>query len=133
MIVEALYDHLTADGALSALVNGVFPHVIPEDQQPPAVTFRQGSDERDQQLDGQGAYRKAIFDIDCWSLRYDDALKIADAVEASLIDYRGILGTTSPSIDADHIRLERRGPDLLETDTEFYRVPLQILIGYEEQ
>ncbi len=131
MIVQAFYEHLAADAGIAALVSGkIYPFIIPQGQDAPAITYSQQSDAYDQLLTNTGTIKWALFDIDCWAFRYEDAIAAADAVESACVNYRGRLGTVSPSISADHIRLERRGPDLFENPTELYRVPLQLFVGY---
>ena len=131
-MIEAFFSHLNADSNVTTLVNGIFPFVIPHGTDAPAVTYRAQGDAH-RVFDGHVCqiYRTAIMDVDCFATTYVAAKNIADAVEQSLVDYRGQLGTTSPAVDVDHIRMERRGPDIFETDTQYFRVPLQFVIGYE--
>lgn len=130
MIVQAFVSHLKDDAPLMALVNGIWPHFIPAGQDAPAVTYAVDSELFDQQLQGLGTYRRIVFDVNCFAESYEDALAIQAAVEAALVDYRGVLGNTSPEIFADHIRIENRFPDDYELDTRLRRVAAQYLIGY---
>ena len=133
MIEQAFYEHLTNDAGIAALVSDrIFPETIPANQEPPAITYGFDFSYRSHTMGGQGQYRRDLLVVNCWSLRMSEAIAIANAVEAALVDYRGQLGSSSPAVEADHIRVERRGPYLFEADTELYRVPLQFLIGYEE-
>ena len=130
MIVEAFVSHLKANAPLMALCRWIYPHEIPKETEPPALVFALDEDERIQTLAGQAAYRQALMSVDCYTLRELDSHSLADAVESALIGFRGTFGTTSPIIDVDHIRLERRFSDK-ETSTGFYRVSMQFFIGYE--
>ncbi len=130
MIVQAFVSHLKAEPTITSLVGGIYPQVIPQGKDAPAITYNLDDETVQRLLEGVGTYRSAIFDVNCWSKRYSDALAIGDAVEKALTDYRGQLGDTSPAIMADHIRLERRLPDDYESDTKLRRVSLQFFIGY---
>ena len=132
MIFEAVRDQLVADAGVAALCSSVFPTMRPLHIDPPFIIVTLDSDNRDRLLDGtQGTYRQAIISLDVYDTTLAAAIAIADAVESALIDYSGVMGTTSPQVDVNHARLERRGPHLFETDTSLHRVPLEILIGYE--
>lgn len=132
MITEAIYDALNGASAITSLASDIYPTVRPLNAGPPFIIFTLDSDNRDRLLSGsEGTYRQALVSIDCYAATLASAIAIADAVESTLTDYSGILGTTSPAVDVNHVRLERRGPHLHESDTELHRVPLEFLIGYE--
>lgn len=132
MITEALYDLLTTNAGITAVCSNVYPTMRPLRIDPPFIVFTMDSDERDRLLSGsEGTYRMASVTIDCYDTSLNDAISIADAVESALTDFSGIMGTTSPEVDVNHVRLEQRGPHQFETDTEYHRVPLEFLIGYE--
>lgn len=131
MISEALYDHLQADSGVTTLCSNIYPTSRPLRVDPPFIIYTLDDDRRDQLLSGEGTYRQAIMSIDCYSSTLVEAVNIADAVETSLTGYQGIMGTTTPNVDVNHVRLERRGPHLRENDTDLHRVPLEFLIGYE--
>ena len=129
MISAALFNHLDTNAGINAVCKSVFPHRIPDGAGVPALVYRMDFDERDNLLNGEGALRQALYAVDCYADKYADAHTIATAVEAAMIGFRGTFGATSPSIDVDHVRLERK-IDLFETDTGYYRVSLQFLIAY---
>lgn len=133
MILEAVQSQLLATSALTSLCPNLVPTVRPLRVGPPFVVLTLDDDRRERMLDGsEGPYRQAVLSADCYATRLADAIAIADAVESALIDYSGgALGTTSPQVLVDHLRLERRGPHLFESDTDLHRVPLEFLIGYE--
>ncbi len=131
MIAQAFYSHLNSDPALSKLINGISPHVIPQGKDAPWITYAIDDEEQQSLLAGQsGAYRTTTFDVNCWATKYDDALAIETAVRARLIDHVGPMGTTSPAVIVDHVRLERRLPDGYETDTNLRRISLQFVVGH---
>lgn len=132
MIQEALVSHLRADATLSALVNGIWPSVIPQGENAPGIVYTVEDEIRDRRLDGtEGPYFIAIIECNCYAPVYADAIAIANALQSALIDYRGQLGSTVPVVTADHIRLDRRLPDEYEGDTDYRRISLQFLIGYQ--
>jgi len=131
MIQQAIVSHLNADVTLSALINGIWPGVIPQGESAPGVVYTLEDDIRDRLLGGtEGSYNIAIIEFNCYALVYGDAIAIADALQSALIDYRGQLGVTTPAVMADHIRLDRRLPDEYESDTDYRRISLQLFIGY---
>lgn len=133
MIEEAFYSHLANDAGIAAVVSDrIHARNIPLQGTTPAITWRPDGDRRIQTLSGQAPYKMRYFVVDCWSKSMSTVTQLADAVESALIDYRGQLGSTSPAVIADHIRLERRLPTMFERETELFRVPLQFLIGYED-
>lgn len=132
MIIEAVYSHLKADATLMALCSSLYPQLRPLRVDQPFMLYSLDSDERMRMLDGtENLYRRAIITVDVYAKSLVTAEAIADAVESSLIDFTGTLGTTSPAVTVDHSRLERRGPYIFETDTEYHHIPLEFLIGYE--
>lgn len=134
MISEALFDHLSSVSAVTTLCPNIYPTSRPLRVGPPFIIYILDDDRRDRLLDGnEGSYRQALMSIDCYASTLAAAIAIADAVENALTPFRGLLGTTTPAIEVNHVRLERRGPHLHESDTELHRVPLEFLIGYEEQ
>lgn len=132
MIQEAIVSHLNADAGVSALINGIWPQVIPQGEDAPAIVYTIEDEIRDRLLNGsEGPYYIAIVEFNCYAPSYATAIAIADAVQSALIDYTGQLGVTAPIVTADHIRLDRRLPDEYEDDTNYRRISFQLLIGYQ--
>lgn len=131
MIHQAVYEHLSADVDIAALTSNIYPTLAPLGISPPFIVFRLDEDAREYLFSGEGAYRKALFAIDVYAKTINSTINIADAVESALTGYTGVMGSTSPQVTVDHVRLERRGPHLHEADTDLFRVPLEFLIGYE--
>lgn len=131
MLAEALYDHLTAASGVSGITTRIYPQIVPQNVTPPMVIYQFISEEVSLKFEGQSGYRQAVVQFDCYSSRYLEAVQLASAVESALVNFRGIMGTTSPAVDVDHVRLETRSSDLFETDTELHRVSMDFLIGYE--
>jgi len=123
MIVDAFYARLSMVGY------NAFPHVIPQEFDAPAITYRVDQDNAPTEYDGTRTLKEALVTVDCWSTSYLEAQQMADAVESSFVDYSGDLGGLSPAVSANYIRKERRF-DLLEQATGLYRVSLQLFIAY---
>lgn len=130
MIGKAVYQQLLATPAVMALCKWIYPHIIPQDREPPAITYKVDSVERDRLLDGEGTYNLAQVSLDVYTNKYNDSHVIADAIEVALIDFRGTLGKAATAVDCNHLRLERRF-DIFEAATRLHRVSLQFTIGYE--
>ena len=126
MIEEALVAFLDANAAVNAECRKVFPHVIPADEEPPAITYRLDDDDLDPLLDGSsGSLTVARITLDAYATRKSKANAIAAALHAELNNYTGAFG----SLTADHIRRDRKF-GLFETQTEYYRVSQQYIIAY---
>jgi hypothetical protein len=130
MIGAAVRTHLLANAGVTAYTRRIYPAELAEGKQAPAIVYDVPDDNRDALLSGAGTYRDALIDFECWSDKYEDAHLLANAVESAMTDYTGTLGTSSPAIDADHIRMERRF-DIRDRDAELYGVAMQFFIGYE--
>lgn len=130
MIGQAVYQQLAATAGVRKLCKWIYPQIIPQDRQAPAITYRVDDIERDRGLAGELSYNLARVSVDVYTDDYSTSSAIADAIEAALVDYRGTLGKAASGIDCDHIRLERRF-DIFESPTELHRVSLQFAIGYE--
>ena len=133
MIGQAVYEQLSASQAVTSLCRWIYPHVIPENREAPAITYNVDGGERQKQIDGTtGPYYMDQVRIDVYADEYAKAWSIADAVQVELIDYRGPLGKAARGIDCDFIALVRAPFDIFEAETELRRVSLQFTIGYEQ-
>lgn len=131
MIEQALYDHLMADSGVTAITTSMYPMFMPQSADPPAITYQVIFSEQDNRFEGQtGGYRQTTMQVNCISDRYLEATNLADAVESALIDFRGNMGSVSPALFIDYLRLEMRSSDIFEDETELYRVQMDFLIGY---
>lgn len=131
MIGQAVREQLLATAAVTKHCKYIYPHVIPQDRTPPAITYAVDEIDRDRGLSGELSYNLARISLDVYTDSEVLSNTIADAIEAALVDYRGTLGKAASGIDCDHIRQERRF-GIFETPTELYRVSLQLAIGYED-
>lgn len=130
MIVESFYSHLKNDSGVSAITSEIYPKVLPENVTLPAIVYGVDSDGVEQLVDGGTSdLKEALIYVDCYASTYLSAWQLAKAVEA-LAGTTGTLGTHSPANIVDTVRLERPSFDLFESDTERYRVSVQLYIAY---
>lgn len=101
MIGEALFAHLRNDLGVAALVQDssvyrIYPLVIPQKldaiAQMPAIVYSLDSAARSVGYCGTFKTVDRGATIDCYALSYAGAHQVADAVTASLLDFRGQLG-----------------------------------------
>jgi hypothetical protein len=90
---RALYAHLVGWPALSALTRDrVFPVVIPEDADLPAVAYQRISGPRLLAHDGPTGMAEGRMQVTVLGTSYAEAKEIAGAVRALFDGWRGILG-----------------------------------------
>lgn len=131
MLPDALSSHLEADAGVRKVCPRIFPQKKAVWQQSPAIVYSIDNDGPVKLLTGHSNYREASVSIDAYAERYRDAHAIADAIESALLDFSGIMGTSTPAVDVDHIRYEIDRFDKFEADTELHAVSMQFFIGYE--
>lgn len=82
----ALVDHLTNDGAVSAIVDDrVMPLRIPEGTVYPAITYQRISAVRTYTYDA-ASWARARMQVDCWATTANVAMTLGEAVLAALTD-----------------------------------------------
>lgn len=122
---SALRAQLLADATVSGLIGTrLYPVVLPEGVQLPAVTYQRVSRTPARDLGGV-AYTQSRIQVDCWGRSYGDAKAVAHAVRAAAGrpgaqgDVRIMLGTTAGEMDS------------YEPDTQLYRVSVDLLMVHE--
>lgn len=122
-IQKSVYSVLDDDAGVSALVKGIFPMVIPQQggasTRIPCITYRKTTTNRQQRYCGTDGTVGDQFTIDAYGKRYADAQKMADAVKAALIDYRGAKGDRFIA----NIHLDNEF-DLMDIEPGLYRVSM---------
>lgn len=92
---EALFDYLSNDPGLSALVETrIYPTKIPEPGIFPAVAWNRISARRTRTYDPYedfDAFTTARVQIDSWANSFDEAVEVGEAVLAALSGYGGIM------------------------------------------
>lgn len=129
----ALYDYLTNDGGVAALVDDrVYPTRLPEgtNAQPlplPAISFQRISAARTYTYDSfeeTSAWVRARVQFSCWSHSALESIEVGEAVLLALSGYSGdmsgeYIGSSSAELELDDydapVRLFRRSVDFFIT------------------
>lgn len=100
MSVETgLRDYLIADTGISAIIGAkVYPQEAADDVAEPYVTYTLADSDEPRFLSGTVRYRKFTYTITVYTLVYDDATTLAEAVRSSI---GGALGAGSVSTILD--------------------------------
>jgi hypothetical protein len=119
MIHRGIYYLLTNDGTLDSLISSrVEPVIVPPTPEWPLVTYKLANAPKEYTLDGC-AVSMGLVQVDSWSLNYDEAHTVANAVDAVLGGYRGDVSTIVTILESRLTRNE----DLSNPDLEnIYRV-----------
>ena len=112
-ISAAIRAILIADSTVLGLVGQkIYPGLIPDSYDMPAISFERDDDQRHQGLSGYLGGSEATYAVSCWSGDYDEAESVGDAVILALEDYSG----TSASVAIQHIHI-------IDSDDEIHRAP----------
>jgi len=121
MIQEELYTLLTT--ATSPQLSQVYPIVIPQQAEYPAVRYVRITSTREMNHDAVESWVRSVFQIDCYGSSYNAALDTAETFKGALYDYTG------GSIQKARLDFEAES---LEDDTDLYRVMQQFTIWHRE-
>lgn len=115
LLEEALYDWLSADTGISALVgNRIFPNKIPQGETYPQITFFRVSSPRVRNFGEPDGLANPRIQVDCWGLTLASAVAVGEAVRNSdggvalnhkLDGFRGTMGD-SPGVTIQSAQLE---------------------------
>ena len=99
MIETAIYQRLAAFAGLTALVGGasaprITPHLLTQDTAYPAVTYFVVSAPRETAMGSDPGIVHARMQVECWALKYLDAVNVAEQVRLALQRYRGTVAGT---------------------------------------
>lgn len=142
-IRPALRQFLLDDPAVLAAVGGtsaqarIYPVRLVQGQKNPSVVYNRISGGGDHHMQGASGLRQTRMQIDCWAVRQDQAVSLADLVKQR-IDGIGpqtvLYGSSSPTddmiIQGVFMAMEREDYD---DAAELYRVSRDYIIWYEEQ
>lgn len=127
-IEEGLYDFLSTDGGISALVSTrVYPGTLPQNWTAPAISYQRISGNRVRNLSGPAGRAAPRIQIDCWADSYSGSKALATAVRSAMDGYAGLMGTTT----VGSVVLES-DLDFYEPDTNVYRVSMDFWISHIE-
>lgn len=123
MIQKAIRQILVNDAGVSALVGTrVYPIHVDGPITTPYIKYLTVSDARYAR-----SIRAARIQVSCWADTYPAVRTLAEAVIATLDDYRGIVdGTAIESIQF------LNAPELYEAETRLYHIPCDFRVTYRE-
>lgn len=96
MTLEAsLSSFLKDDAAIAAIVsNRVYPGIIPQGSDQPAIVYAKSSRDRQQLFCGTAGLMNTQISIDSYATTYRESVLLANAVTDALQDFSGMMGTT---------------------------------------
>jgi hypothetical protein len=123
--VEDFKAHLQADSSITAVVSArIYPQIIPDRGNIPAITYRIISGEPANSLDGHtNGLVHYILQVDCWTRSFETAKNLARLV-------RNRIATKATTFSA--LVLEVPGEDEYEDDTKRYRRMLTLSCRHHE-
>lgn len=88
---EALVSHLEVDAGVSALVGTrIYPLVVPQDADLPAIAYQRISGPREYALDGHTGAARARVQVTSVAESYSGAKALSVAVRAAMRSFRGV-------------------------------------------
>jgi hypothetical protein len=124
---EALFDYLTSDAGVSALVDErVYPVRLPERSLIPAISWSRVSANRIytySTFEDTDAWVAARIQFNCWDYTAMGSMELGEAVLKALSGYYGEFIGSSFAINE---------LDIYEAPTKFHRRILDFLISYED-
>lgn len=118
-IQETIYEHLTTNAGLVALVSTrVYPAVLPQRPTLPALTYQRISGVPEYSHSGR-ALMQSRFQISCWAATYAGAIALATAVKAAMDTFPDVAFIEGHS-------------EMYEPETSVYHIPVDVMIWHEE-
>lgn len=121
MITETVYSILA--GSSPAVSTRVFPSVVPQGQEFPAIVYQRDATRYLQTFDGHNSLTESSFQIDCYAATVAEAETLAGAVKTAMLAY-----STAPVMQ---VRIDN-WLSLFEPETELHRVLLQFTVWHVE-
>lgn len=97
MTIEAgIYAHLIGNAGVAALVGTrIYPLLVPQDAELPALAYQRISGPRDHAHDGPSGLALARMQLICVAASYDGAKALSEAVRAAMDGHKGSMGTVT--------------------------------------
>lgn len=131
VIEEAIFDHLTGDAGVAALVGTrIYPTVIPQDAALPACAYQRISGPRDLAHDGPTGQALARIQFTCTATSYGAVKGLANAIREALDGFSGTMG--SPSGAVVHVAMVDNEIDGYNQQTGLQTVRLDVIFRYIE-
>jgi hypothetical protein len=105
-----------------------YPRQLPQGVTLPACAYFKVSDPKDHTHSGPSSLKQPRYQIDCFSMSYLDAVKLASQLEAALDGYKGTMG--DHTVQASFI--DDAGKDDHDPETDRHKVSIDVLIWNKE-
>ena len=133
MIETGLRGALLADAAVAALVGTrIYPVVLPQAPQYPAISFQTISGESHYALGGHSGLASPRIQVDCWAESFDAVMALRSAVIACLGGYRGTVAGVTIQGMFKVAEVDAFEPELTQTGARIWRKTLDFNIWFEE-
>lgn len=119
---------LKANGGVSAITTQVHPLRIPQDKEPPAITYQRVDGPRERSQSGPSGLAHPRIQLNCWGSNYTEAKRLAEKVRYALDGFRGDMAGRYVS----QCRVEDDRDDF-ESATERERVIVDVIIWHREE
>lgn len=132
-IEQAIFDALTADAAVAAIVRTrVYPSFVPQQEVLPAVTYRCISGDDEVTLDTDTGPLEDRWQITCWADTHAECVALFAAVQALWKRHSGAYG--SVTILETYIQTRSDVPSLSDKDETWkgFGKFLDVIISYRE-
>lgn len=136
---DAFLDMLESEAALTALVGAgddarIYPVILPQDAQRPAITYQVISDPRTYNQDGEDGLHKARVQLDLYGSSYSQCQQLRNVI---VDNFSGAIGERfgSPEIKISACFIEDAGRDLYESALDadgpkLFRKSLDIIVAF---
>lgn len=122
-------DFLIADAAIAAIIGSrMYPDILPQNVTYPAISYSMAARESVRDIpNGPAGRARPRLTINAWSLVYDQASELSDAIRLRLDGFKGVMGAS----DVGAIRLDNMF-DVFEDEVQAYRILNDYIISHVE-
>lgn len=124
--VEDLFDFLSGAGTDAG--GRFYPNSLPQGVVLPACRYFKVSNPKEHTHSGASSLKYPRFQIDCFAMKYLDAVRLASQVEANLDGYRGTMG----AYEVQAALMEESGRDDHDPETGRHKVSVDVVIWHKE-
>lgn len=127
-IEEALFAYLQTKPDVTSIVgNRVYPMLLPQGSEYPAIVYQRISGMRVRSHSGPSSLAYPRIQFSCWAQTYSDAKRLAERLRVSLDGYRGTVGDMN--IQAIFVENDI---DLYDAGVSLYRTIVDAKVWHEE-
>jgi len=84
-----LYNQLKNDVSIASLVGArIYPKIAPQNTVRPYIVYHVINDNSSQCLEGYIYQSDTRFQVDCWGVRYSEAVAMKEAVKSSIVGFK---------------------------------------------